>query len=337
MIKHRILVAGATGQIGAQNVHLLLDQGHYVRALVRRPDAQVLGLDGAGGTLDYAVGALEDRASLVKALDRIDTVVSSANGIIPSGKTMSVKAMSAGGYEDFISAAEEAGVRHWVQSSVPCWDHEKSVPELAGKRLIEDRLARSPIATTIVRNPAFMDVWLVMAGARQATAHHPHATTKRNYGFMKMWQGLVGNLVAKRGILLAPGVKAHGAPFVATIDVAHMMAGVVGKQASYNRTLEAGGPEWLTWGEVATLLSKKTGRPVRVVTLPAWFARLGQGMMTPVSPSAANILALVRLVASHQPRWEAPSVVEEFDLPPQTTVAEYLDRNWSDGADLTSG
>ncbi|MGX9356657.1 SDR family oxidoreductase [Roseobacteraceae bacterium S113] len=330
MSEHRILVAGATGQVGAQVVRDLLEKGHFVRALVRRPDQKILGLDEVKGTLEYAVGSLEDRPSLVKALHGIDTVVSSANGIIPSGKTMSVKSMSAGGYEGFISAAEDAGVRHWIQSSVPTWKKEQTVPELAGKRLIEERLERSPIAHTIVRNPAFMDVWLVMTGAKQATSRHPHATTKRPFGFMKMWQGMVGNFVAKRGILLAAGGREHGAAFIATTDVAHMMAGVVGRQASYNRTLEAGGPEWLTWGEVADLLSRKAGRKVRIVKLPGWFARSGQLMMKPFSSSAANVLALVHLVASHQPRWEAPDVVSEFDLPPQTTVAEYLDQNWSD-------
>lgn len=329
MTEHRILVAGATGQVGSQAVRILLDQGHFVRALVRRADAKVLGLEGASGTLEYAVGSLEDRASLVRALDGIDTVVSSANGIIPSGKTMSIKAMAAGGYEDFISAAEEAGVRHWVQSSVPTWVKGDTVPELAGKRLIEQRLERSPIAATIVRNPAFMDVWLVMTGAKQATANHPHATTKRPFGFMKMWQGMVGNLVSKRRIMLAPGGKDHGSPFIATIDVAHMMAGMVGKQASYNRIIESGGPQWMTWGEVADLLSKTTGHKVRPVAMPVWFARMGQVMMQPIAPSAASILGLVRLVATHQPQWESQPIVDEFDLPKQTTVAEYLDQNWS--------
>ena len=330
MKEHRILVAGATGHVGSQIVRLLLDKGHFVRALIRDPKQKIDGLEGAGGTLEYAVGSLEDRASLENALDGIDTVVSSANSIIPSGKTMSVKSMATGGYETFISAAEAAGVRHWVQSSVPTWNKEHQVAELAGKRLIEERLERSPIAATIVRNPAFTDVWMVMVGAIQAEAKHPHATTKRPYGFMKMWQGLTGNFVGKLGILLAPGGKHHGSPFIASVDVAHIMSGVVGRQASYNRTLEVGGPQWVTWAEVAELLSEKAGRKVRIIKLPSWFARAGQLMVTPFSSTASNVLALMNLVSSHQPRWEASPVIEEFDLPRQTTLAEYLDQNWSD-------
>lgn len=324
-----ILVAGATGQLGAQVIRILMEKGHHVRALVRRPEDRILGLEGVTtGSLGYVVGSLEDRASLDRALEGIETVVSSANGIIPSGRTMSVKDMASGGYEAFISAAEAAGVRHWVQSSVPSYAGDSTVPELAGKRRIEARLERSPIARTIIRNPAFTDVWMVMAGALEATAKHPHATTKRPYGFMRMWQSLAGRMVTRWGILLAPGGRDHGAPFVTTRDVSQMMAGVVGKQAAMNRTIEAGGPEWLTWGEVAALMSRKAGRPVRVVPMPGWFAALGQRLVAPFSASAGNVMALIKLVATHQPRWEAPDVVAEFDLPPQQSVADYLDANW---------
>ena len=146
----------------------------------------VQGLEGEGGTLQYDLGSLEDHGLLTAELIDIDTVLSSANGIIPSGKTMSAKAMAAGGCEGFISAAQEAAVRNWAQSSVPSYAGDASVPELAEKRLIEDRLERSPMAAMIIRNPAFIDVWLVMSDAIQATADHPHATTKRPYGFIKM-------------------------------------------------------------------------------------------------------------------------------------------------------
>lgn len=329
MAQHHVLVAGATGQIGSHVIPILLNNGHKVRALVRRPDAQIHGVE--RGAIEYAVGSLEDRDSLVQALKGIDVVVSSANAIIPSGKTMSVKAISDQGYENFISAAEEAGVRQWVQSSVPSVSpaFDATVPELAGKRLIEARLERSSIAHTIIRNPAFTDVWMVMTGAGAAANDHPHATTSRPYGFMKMWQGMTSNLVAKRGILLAPGGRQHGSPFIAVQDVANMMAGVVGKQAAYERTIESGGPAWVTWGELAELMSKKAGRKVRVIPMPAWFARVGQLMTRPFSASASNVLALVKLVAHYQPDWKSAPVVAEFDLPKQTSVAEYLDQHWT--------
>ncbi|MEM8796047.1 MAG: NmrA family NAD(P)-binding protein [Pseudomonadota bacterium] len=325
-----ILVAGATGQIGSHIIPILLAKGHKVRALVRRADDTIHGVP--DGMIEYAVGSLDDKDSLIRALKGIHTVVSSANAIIPSGTTMSVKAISETGYDNFVSAAEAAGVRHWVQSSVPAVSprFDATVPELAGKRIIEARLERSTIAHTIVRNPAFMDVWMVMTGAgKNAANNHPHATTGRPYGFMKMWLSLTGNLVAKRGILLAPGGRGHGSPFIAVEDVANLMAGVVGKQSAYNRTLESGGPEWVTWGEVAELMQKKTGRKIRVIPMPGWIANVGSKLMKPIWPSASNILALVKLVATHQPDWRSAPIVSEFDLPKQMTLSEYLDRHWS--------
>ena len=66
---NRVLVAGATGHVGSKVVKILLDKGYFVRALVRRPSSLVLGLsESFQGTLEYAVGSLEDRASLVAAL-----------------------------------------------------------------------------------------------------------------------------------------------------------------------------------------------------------------------------------------------------------------------------
>ena len=324
-----ILVVGATGHVGSHIVRNLVEKGHHVRALVRRPDQKI---DGCDAGVEYVLGDLSDRQSLRRAVDGIHTVISTANAIVPSGATQSVKDMATQGYENLIEEAEAAGVRHFIQSSVPSHKMEDSIPELAGKRQIEARLQASPMGTTIVRNPAFTDVWLVMGGAKQAQARTPHATTRRPFGFQKLWQRMTGNLVAGRGLLLAPGGASHGAPFITAEDVAQMLAGMVGQQRAYDQTIEAGGPEWLSWRDVAALLAKKTGRRVRVVPVPAGVARAGQLMLRPVWPAASNVMGLVRFVASYQPRWEDPQVVRDYELPRQTTVAQYLDENWTANA-----
>ena len=143
MSAQHVLVAGATGQIGSHVIPILLRNGFKVRALVRSPEAKIHGIN--AGDIEYAVGALEDKPSLERALVGIDIVVSSANAVIPSGDTLSTQEISSTGYDNFISAAEAAGVRQWVQSSVPVSDvrTDSSVPEIAGKRLIEKRLEAS--------------------------------------------------------------------------------------------------------------------------------------------------------------------------------------------------
>ena len=321
-----ILVIGATGHVGSHIVQTLVKKGHRVRAMIRRPD-QVI--DGCGSQVEYVLGDLSDRASLRAAVSGMHTVISTANGVVPNGRTQSVAAMAEEGYVALIEEAEAAGVRHFIQSSVPSHAMEETVPELAGKRRIEERLDASPMGTTIVRNPAFMDVWLVMGGALQAQARTPHATTRRPFGFQRMWQKLTGHLVARYGVFLAPGGADHGAPLISAEDVGNMMAGMVGQQRAYNRVIEAGGPEWLTWRQVAALLSQQTGRRIRVVPMPAAMAHAFQIALRPVWPAASNVMGLVRFIGSYQPRWEDPEVVREYDLPKQKTLAQYLKENWT--------
>ena len=146
-----------------------------------------------------------------------------------------------------------------MQSSVPTYKGDSHVPELHGKRLIEKRLSESPMQAIIIRNPAFMDVFLVFSGFAQAEDKSLHATTKRQYGFGKLWLGLVGNLVEKYGVLIAPGGARHGSPMIATRDVAAMLVGGALYEGKNDLLLEAGGPQWLTWREIADTISQKTG------------------------------------------------------------------------------
>lgn len=323
----RVLVAGATGHVGSQVVKSLLRKGRPVRALIRQSGAVVHGAKGLGD-LDYAVGDLADRDSLRKALVGITFVVSTANSIIPVGKTMRADAISRNGARMLIEESERAGIAHFVQSSIPVHPLQGMVPEMAGKRALEDRLVQSSIPSTIIRNPVFMDVWLVITGSVNLMGPDPHATTRRPFGFMRLWQRLTGHLVARRGILLAPGGATKGAPFIATRDVAEMLAASVGHKELFNQIIEAGGPEWLTWADVAEKLSRKTKRPVHPVPLPAWFAAAGQKLLTPIMPSAGNVLGLVRYLATDQPRWEAPDIVRRLNLPDQITLDQYVDENW---------
>ncbi|MEM9840504.1 MAG: NmrA family NAD(P)-binding protein [Pseudomonadota bacterium] len=327
MTADKTLVVGATGHVGSQVTSALLQRGHSVRALVRKRGTTVHGTSNIEN-LEYAVGDLRDPHSIRAALEGVKWVVSTANSIIPVGKTMGAGDLNSIGAATLVEEAERAGVRHFVQSSLPEHRLQDSIPEMAGKRKLEQRLAESAMPSTVIRNPVFMDVWLVITGSKQLIGASPHATTRRPFGFMRFWQSLTGNLVAKRGILLAPGGAMKGAAFVATRDVALVLAASVGREELYNRTIEAGGPEWLTWSDVAQILSKKTGRTVRTITLPAWFARIGQQAFSPVMPSAGNVLGLVRYLATDQPRWEAPEIVRQLNLPEQITVRQYIDENW---------
>jgi len=293
--------------------------------MVRREGARIE--DPFNGVMKYVVGDLRDPASLERAVAGTDVVISSANGILPQKAGDNARNVNEGALE-LIRICEEAGVSRFVQSSVPPFKHEDRVPELRGKRLIEQRLAASPMQSVIVRNAAFMDVFIPMGGFRQAQDASVHATTKRKYYFAQRYMAMTGDFVEKYGLFLAPGGANRGTPIIATRDVAEMLVGGALYEGADNLLIEAGGPEWLTWGEIADIIGRKTGRKVRVLPMPAWMIAINRALAAPFSPAAENMFALMGFVARHQPRWEAPSVVARFDLPKQMTVSDYLDANY---------
>ncbi|WP_428341181.1 SDR family oxidoreductase [Mycobacterium sp.] len=325
MKNQRFLVVGATGHVGSKIAVLLANKGLDVTALVRSDGATIR--DPYQGAIRYVTGDLANRESMMKAVDGIDVVISTANGIIPQKKTDTAASVNDHALT-FIEICERAGVARFVQSSTPSYPHEDRVPELAGKRRLERRLQASPMQSVIVRNAAFMDVFLVMAGFKQAADHSAHATVNRNYGFTKLWMSLTGNLVEKRGLFLAPGGAKHGTPIIATRDVAEMIVGAALSPGTQDLLIEASGPQWLTWRQITDIIAAKTGRKIRIIPLPGWLARLNQTLAQPFSPAAASIFALMGFVAAYQPHWDSAPIVAQFGLPPQLTVADYLDQNY---------
>ena len=252
----RFLVVGATGHVGSKIAILLADRGYDVTALVRSDGATIR--DPHRAVIRYVTGDLADDESMAKAVEGIDVVISTANGVIPQKKSDTAARVNDHALR-FVAICENAGVKRFVQSSTPSYPRESRVPELAGKRRLEERLQASPMQSVIVRNAAFMDVFLVMGGFKQATDASAHATVNRNHGFTKFWGSLTGNLVQKWGFFLAPGGASHGSPIIATRDVAEMITGAALYPGSGDLLIEANGPQWLTWREIVDTIAMKTG------------------------------------------------------------------------------
>ncbi|WP_432141868.1 SDR family oxidoreductase [Streptomyces sp. bgisy084] len=148
-----ILVTGGTGTLGRPLVHRLLDDGHDVRSLSRRPHT---GME-RPRPRSYAVD-LRDGTGLPEALAGVDTVVHCASA--PAGGDMEAAGR-------LVQAAKAAGVPHLVYISIVGVDR---VPlgyyrtKLAVERLIED----SGIGWTVLRTTQFHDLvlQLIKAGAR---------------------------------------------------------------------------------------------------------------------------------------------------------------------------
>lgn len=100
-----ILVCGATGDLGGRVVRELVGGGHRVRALVR-PATDSTALEGLG--VEVVRGDLRDPASLVPALEGVDTVVTTANAIgrLLAGPTdLSIGSVDRDGNANLVRAA----------------------------------------------------------------------------------------------------------------------------------------------------------------------------------------------------------------------------------------
>jgi uncharacterized protein YbjT (DUF2867 family) len=144
-----IVVTGATGQQGGAAARRLLADGWHVRALVRDPEKPAArALADAG--VELVVGDLNDRASLDAALLGAYGAYSVQSG--------------AGGMENEVTqsknladAADAAGVKHFVYSSVRGADGRSLLPWIRGKARNETYLRGLDLPVTIWRPVTFME------------------------------------------------------------------------------------------------------------------------------------------------------------------------------------
>jgi uncharacterized protein YbjT (DUF2867 family) len=128
-----VLVVGGTGMLGGQVATELLSRGKRVRALVR-PASDATRLERAG--VEIARGDMMDPASLLKAMDGADTVISTAAGYTrhSKGDTDEIDTI---GNRNLADAAGRSGVRRFVLTSILTCDQTPQVPHFWHKKLTE--------------------------------------------------------------------------------------------------------------------------------------------------------------------------------------------------------
>jgi uncharacterized protein YbjT (DUF2867 family) len=313
-----ILVVGATGQLGTLVVRRLRAQGRPVRALVR-PGGRVQPLSDAGAEL--VSGDLRDRASLAAAMSGVDAVVATANSVVPSRTGDSAGAL-ARGYADLVGLAADAGVSRFVLASVPVTGVDEEVPELRLKRLVERRLQDSGLSHLSLRLAPFTEVWLALVGSSLPERGETNGTLQRPYPFLRRFRRLSGRTIEDRGLLMHPGPAARRNAFISVGDAADALVASV--DATVGGAVEVGGPEILSWTDVASRFADVLGRPVRTAGVPATTYALAQRVMAPVAPAAANVMGLNLMMATNDTAWDSAKATADLGLGRLRTVHEVL-------------
>jgi uncharacterized protein YbjT (DUF2867 family) len=314
-----ILVVGATGQLGSRVVHRLRAQGEDVRAMVRDP-ATATDLAATGAEL--AVADLARPETLDAALEGVDAVVATANAVAPIHRADSATVVESG-YVELITRAERSGVRRFVFVSVPETPLDGRVPVAATKRRIERLLGESGLSWLSLRMPPFTEVWLALVGSELPLRGEERNTLGRAYPTLRRFRRVTGRTVERHGVMVVPGPASARQAFLSVHDAATALAAAV-RPGTGEGPVDLGGPEVLTWTEVAATYQRVLGRRVRVVSQPAALFGVLQRVFAPVAPSLAGVMGLNRLIATSETDWDTSDTARRLGLERRRTVEEIL-------------
>ena len=130
-------------------------------------------------------------------------------------------------------------------------------------------------------------------------------TIVRSTAFMETWATIMGRMLQTSGKIVVFGRGDNPVNFVSATDVAALIEHAVADPGLRGRVLEIGGPDDLTFNQVAALVQETTGRhaPVRHIPRPALrvMAWLTAGLKPGLARQARAALAMDTLDMTFDP------------------------------------
>jgi len=233
-----ILVTGGTGFIGQALVRQLAEAGHPVRVLIRAsPRSPNLP---RGLPVEVAVSALNDGRGLRAAMVGVDTVYHLAGGEW-RGAYADLMEIDIRGTQYVVEAAVDAGVGRIFYVSHLGADRASAYPVFKAKAVAEEYIRRSGIDYTILRTAIIFGV---------------------NDGFTI---GLAQILLVQPLFFLVPGDGQNLLQPLWVEDLATCLTWALDDERTRAQTFEVGGPEYMTFNQVVTLIMGVSGIRRRLV------------------------------------------------------------------------
>ncbi len=234
-----VLVTGATGFVGRRLVPDLVERGHDVRAMTRRPESY----DGPGEPVG---GDVHDPATLAEPLAGVDVALY----LVHSLDDPDFERKDADAARAFGKAAAAAGVRQIVYLGGLGADDGHLSPHLRSRREVEGLLGEAGVPVTVLR-----------------------AAIVVGHGGIS-WE-LTRQLVKNLPAMVVPRWVSTRTQPIALDDVTRYLAGVVGVPEAFGRVFEIGGPDRLTYLEMLQVAAEVTsGHRVPIVRVPVLTPRL---------------------------------------------------------------
>ena len=288
MAQKKILVTGASGQLGRQVVEHLLDSGAGPLIATTRDPGRLADLAARGVEVRHA--DFDDPASLATAFEGATRLLLISTDALDGSDRRLTQHRAA------VAAAEAAGVAHVAYLSAPA-PHPTPGPSLiADHYWTEQALAASGLGWTFLRDHIYTDYLLMSL---------PHAVQ-------------TGQLFSATG--------KGGRNFVLRADCARTAAAVLASDFTGRQILDGTGPSPLTFDELAALTGEIAGKPVQHIAVPA--EGLTQGLVgAGVPPFMAKQLVAFDVDASKGFHAITTSVVKDWTGREPGSVRDFLVAN----------
>ena len=255
----RVAVFGATGVIGTALVPALVDCGHDVVGISRREPGA-----GANAQISWARADATDAAAVGAALEGVDIVyylVHSLGSKDFESRDLDAAAVVAG-------EAEAASVKQIVYLGGFGDDDPDLSPHLRSRRATGKVLGYGAVPVTTLRAA-------MVVGAGSAAFESILALVDRLPG------------------MICPRWVGTPTQPIALADMIRYLTGVCGLDAAIGETLDAGGPEVMTYRQMIERIARLRGKHPLIIEVPVLSPRLSSywlNLVTPVQASVARPL-----------------------------------------------
>ena len=294
MGESRVLVVGATGQLGSVIVRKLAGAGVQVRALARSRD----GLAKFAPSAEIAPVDLRDLPALTAACRGIDQIVATANNNMGKGATSPTR-VDLSLYQNLCAAARNTGVRRLIYVSFRGVSQDAPVDIFRIKWYIEDAIRRSGVPHVMLRPTAFMDIWI---------------------------DQILAKGMREKGVTTIFGDGTNIANYIAVDDVAQFAVSILARGEIVNEAIDAGGPSDVSMNHIATLVERRLKASGKRRHVPVAAMRLLPPVVRPFNEVTARLMTLGLYAATKStpfPGWKVSA--DRFGVSPRT-VESYVDQ-----------